>query len=415
MDNTIINYRNESSTLAELMTTIEKSKKQYKQAIDAIQDSIFVINRNFEIMSYNKAFAKNLNLSVKDVKGLICRNIVPCFKDGLFVNHCKKAEQNGTCYAEKVFLSKKTTSFIEQYNDKSGKPHYYKFNLFPIEGDNGTVYQVVILIKDVTETRIAENKIAQLNKDLEKKVDRRTDQLNKLNKELNKVLELKNEFISDASHELRTPITIIKGNIDLEIQELNNKNKPIPEFYEIIHKEIIRMTEILNDLTNLTNSDAGTEKIEQDIVSLNIITKAAIKSLSVLARQKNINLELAKNNPNINIVGDEQKLEKLLLNIIRNAIKYTDVGGWINVHLEEKDKVAKIIVEDNGIGIPKSDLPYIFERFYRVDKARSRQEGGTGLGLSICKWIAEAHGGSIKVESTEGKGSKFTLELPVNI
>lgn len=410
-----INSEDDNVAISSLMKTIEKSKKQYEQAIDAIQDSICVVNRNFEIMSCNKAFANNIDLPIKKVKGLICRSVIPCFKDNLFATHCALATQGGVCPAQKVFLEKKPINFVQKYLDKSQKPHYYRFNLFPIKNELGMVDQVVFVIKDITENKLAENKIEELNKNLEKKVKTRTQQLDQANEELKKAIELKSNFISDASHELRTPLTIIQGNIDLEVQELKSKNKQIPELYEIIQKELTRMTGILNDLTDLTNSDAKTEKIEQEIISLNIIAKTAVRSLDILAKQKNIKLELAKNNPNINIIGDEQKLEKLLLNIIRNAIKYTDIGGWINVHLEEKNKIARIIVEDNGIGIPPEDLPYIFERFYRVDKARSRQEGGTGLGLSICKWIAEAHGGNIKVESREGVGTKFIIELPINL
>jgi len=409
------NNEEDNAAIATLMKTIEKSKKQYEQAIDAIQDSICVVNRDFEIMSCNKAFAYNSNLPIRKIKGLLCRNVIPCFKDNLFANHCSLSSQGGVCPAQKVIIEKKTVTFVQKYTDKYDKDHYYRFNLFPIKNETEFIDQVVFVIKDITENKIAENKIEELNKNLERKVKTRTRQLDEANKELKKAIKLKSNFISDASHELRTPLTIIQGNIDLEIQEFKSKNKKIPEVFEIIQKELTRMTGILNDLTDLTNSDAKTEKIEQEITSLNIIVKTAVRSLDILAKQKNIRLELAKNNPNINIIGDEQKLEKLLLNIIRNATKYTDIGGWIKVRLEEKDKIAKIIVEDNGIGIPETDLPYIFERFYRVDKARSRQEGGTGLGLSICKWIAEAHGGNIKVESKENIGTKFTLELPINI
>ena len=114
----------------------------------------------------------------------------------------------------------------------------------------------------------------------------------------------------------------------------------------------------------------------------------------------------------LTIMGDEAKVEKLLLNIARNAIKYNKKGGWVKIWTEKNNNGVNIYVEDNGIGIPKQDLPYIFERFYRVDKARSRGEGGTGLGLSIAKWIAEAHQGKISAESTMGKGSKFIIHLP---
>jgi signal transduction histidine kinase len=136
--------------------------------------------------------------------------------------------------------------------------------------------------------------------------------------------------------------------------------------------------------------------------------------LKILADQKKIALIYKKGAKKIKITGDEAKLEKLLLNIVRNAIKYTNEKGRVKIWAERLAREATIAIEDNGVGIPEKDLPYIFERFYRVDKSRSREEGGTGIGLSIAKWIAEAHNGSITVESTVGKGTKFTVHLPYN-
>ncbi len=284
----------------------------------------------------------------------------------------------------------------------------------PLYDKNRKVDGVISMAIDNTEKIVAKEKLENLNKNLESQVKNRTEELDKINKELSHVLELKSKFISDASHELRTPLTIIQGNLDLAIQEFLNKEKEIPEAYVLIAKEIEQMTSILTDLTMLTNTDAGNETISYDDIDLNLLVKTTVQSLKVLAGKKNIKLKAFNNRRLLRIVGDEAKLEKMLLNIIRNAIKYTEKKGKIKVWTEaDGDKgMVKIIVKDNGMGIPKTDLPYIFERFYRVDKARSRQEGGTGLGLSICKWIVEAHHGRIEVESEVGIGSIFTIFLP---
>ena len=254
--------------------------------------------------------------------------------------------------------------------------------------------------------------LQEANKNLEIKVLKRTRQLDVMNKKLREAIELKSKFIADASHELRTPLTVIQGNLDLAVREAKIKQTKIPETYILILNEIKRMTGVLSDLTMLTNFDAKTEPLRYEKINLEKLIKAANQSLQILAKQKKIRLTYEKNARQIKIFGDESKLEKLLLNIIRNAIKYTEKNGKIKIWIEDDGEFVKINIQDNGIGIPKEDLPYIFERFYRVDKARSRKEGGTGLGLSICLWIAEAHGGYISVESEQGKGSTFTVHLP---
>ena len=172
------------------------------------------------------------------------------------------------------------------------------------------------------------------------------------------------------------------------------------------------MTGILADLTMLTNTDVNSEQLAYEEVNLGSIIKAASQSLKVLAQQKRIKIKYKKGMEKLNIMGDEAKLEKLLLNIIRNAIKYNKERRWVKIWTEKDNNEARIYIEDNGIGIPEKDLPYIFERFYCVDKARTSSEGGVGLGLAIAKWIVEAHKGKISVESIFGQGSKFVIHLP---
>jgi signal transduction histidine kinase len=285
----------------------------------------------------------------------------------------------------------------------------------PLFNKNNEVEEAISMAIDNTETVLAKKRLEELNRTLEKKIDERTQQLYEANQELNQVLDLKSKFISDASHELRTPLTIIQGNLDLATTELRSSNKKVPEAYTLINKEVSHMTNILTDLTVLSNTDANSEKYNYDKINLPLLLLDITTSLGVLAKQKDITIHLDKKPENLYIMGDETKIEKALLNLIRNAIKYTDCNGEIKIWLENNETEAIINISDTGIGIPAEDLPYIFERFYRVDKARSRQEGGSGLGLAIVKSIIEAHQGHIEVKSEAGIGSTFIIYLPLNL
>ncbi|MEA3398384.1 MAG: PAS domain S-box protein, partial [Patescibacteria group bacterium] len=367
--------------------------------LDNAPVSILTIDKKGIVVSANKYF---LNLSKS--QNLIGKNIykIDFFIKEKLTSKYKKLLQTG------IPFSKSNCRTI----NKGGTIKYLNILAVPLKNNKKEVGGALSMALDNTEAILTKYKIEKLNEELEKKVIQRTTQLDRLNKELSKVLNLKSKFISDASHELRTPLTVIQGNLDLAMLEAKNSKHEAPEVYGLINKEILQMSGVLADLTMLTNADFNTEKFAYEKINLNILIKDICKSLEVLAYKKNINIKYPRQTKKIFLMGDETKLEKLLINIIRNAIKYTGSGGWIKVWAEKGEQEARIYVADNGIGISKEDLPYIFERFYRVDKARSRAEGGTGLGLSIVKWIVEAHHGLISVESEENKGSKFIIRLP---
>ncbi len=220
------------------------------------------------------------------------------------------------------------------------------------------------------------------------------------------------QFSSDASHELRTPLTIIRGEIELAL-----RNEKTPEEYRTILsstlEEILRLKSIIDNLLTLGKADYGVYDMKLEEVHLDSLIKDLYDDSEMLAETKHIKVELKKTEP-VTIVGDKGRLRQLFLNIVDNAIKYTPDGGHVAISVERHNGSALVEVEDSGIGIPKQDLDKIFDRFYRVDKARSREMGGTGLGLSIAKWIVELHRGTISVESEMNKGSKFTVRLPIN-
>lgn len=255
-------------------------------------------------------------------------------------------------------------------------------------------------------------KVRDLNKNLEEKIQLRTEELKSANQKLEKSIELKSQFIADASHELRTPLTIIKGNLDIALLDEKTKIKDLKETLKSINEEVERMSGILADLMVLTHAGSGKLNIKKTITNLNNILKTAAQSMEILAKEKNIKIKVNASS-GVNAMIDENKFLKLLLNLISNAIKYGKNNGWVRLSVENNAEEIKVIIADNGIGIPEDELPFIFERFYRVNKVRTREKiGGSGLGLAICKSIAEAHGGFINIQSKVGEGSCFTVHLP---
>jgi PAS domain S-box-containing protein len=255
--------------------------------------------------------------------------------------------------------------------------------------------------------------IKTLNKTLEEKVQQRTEELKIANQKLEKSIELKSQFIADASHELRTPLTIIKGNLDISLWDEKANAKELRETLKLIDEEVNHMSGILADLMILTHAGAGKLHLKKTKVSFDSLLKTAAQSMKILAKEKNIKIEI-ENLEKISALIDENKFFKLLLNLISNAIKYGKKNGWVKILATKNGQEVKVTVSDNGVGIPTDEIPFIFERFYRVDKVRTREKiGGSGLGLAICKSIAEAHGGFIDVKSKLGEGSQFIVHLPI--
>jgi two-component system OmpR family sensor kinase len=218
------------------------------------------------------------------------------------------------------------------------------------------------------------------------------------------------QFSIDASHELRTPLTIMRGEVELAL----HSNKTPDEYRRVLAsnlEEIIRMSAIVENLLMLSKADLGRIELFNEAVPLHEVLRDLYEDSEVLAEKKHISVRLEKTEE-VTIRGDKVRIRQLLLNLIDNAIKYTPEHGKISLELSRRDGMATVAVSDSGIGIPADDIPKIFDRFYRVDKGRSREMGGSGLGLSIAKWIAEAHGGKIEVRSEVQRGSTFTVYLP---
>ncbi|HWP96890.1 MAG TPA: ATP-binding protein [Syntrophomonadaceae bacterium] len=219
------------------------------------------------------------------------------------------------------------------------------------------------------------------------------------------------DFVADASHEMRTPLAVIQTNLDLVMGNQDKTVESQADWLNNIDAETRRMTNLVNDLLFLARVDSDQETIYMEVFPLHAAIQEAIRPLEPLAASNRINLQL-NISPEIAFYGDETRIKQLVVILIDNAIKYTPADGIVTMELKELERQVEISVSDTGEGIDQENLDKIFERFYRGDKARSRQGGGTGLGLSIAQWIVTKHRGTIKATSTPGEGSTFRILLP---
>lgn len=231
---------------------------------------------------------------------------------------------------------------------------------------------------------------------------------------LSTLLRRQTDFLADVSHELRTPLTVISGNVEVVLQDEKTSMDEYVDVLKLVENESGRMKRMVEDLTMLTKLESGQIGLRYSEFWVEDLIEDMMKKMKYVDRNdKRVKFTKVEN---LLVIADLEKIQALLWNIIENSLKYTKENGLIVVRIyrHKKNRQELIIeVEDNGIGIPKDQIDYIFDRFYRVDKSRSRQKGGSGLGLAICKWITNAHKGEIKVKSTLGKGSIFIVSLPV--
>lgn len=220
-----------------------------------------------------------------------------------------------------------------------------------------------------------------------------------------------NRFTADASHELRTPLTVLRGELEAIAQRADLPTD-VRETIGSTLEETERLSKIVESLLAISRLDAGEALMTRERFDLDELAASTAEQMRLLAEDKHIALKCTAIG-GIKVDGDKGRLKQVVVNLVDNAIKYTGEGGEVEIKVHRKDGTAVLEVSDTGIGIPSESIPHVFERFYRVDKARSRQMGGAGLGLSIVKSICTAHDARVRIESTEGKGTCFVVELPL--
>ncbi len=335
-----------------LFEEISIQKEELAGIIKSIREGLLVIDMEGKILLSNDGFKQIVKKD--DILGNYYWEII---SNNKFADFIKKTQKKRKSYFDEITLD--------------GKYYLCSYNFLDAKKET------VIIISDITQLKILEN--------------------------------IKKDLVVNVSHELRTPLTAIKGFIETLEDEIGEEHK---NYIGIIHRHTNRLINIVEDLMTLSKLEDSSSKLEKSIVNIKDILDNVYKIFVQRLNEKNLNFELKieENLPKISV--DIYRIEQLFINLIDNAIKYTDYGT-IFVDISATDGMMQIIVEDTGIGIPKDKLERIFERFFTVDKSRSRKVGGTGLGLSIVKHIVLQHSGEIKLESELGSGTKFIVLLPL--
>ena len=363
---------NSKKRISELNQNIERLSVQVAQlraensAMQAILGSmiegVIAVDKGTKIISVNPAIERIFKIKKEEAEGKFLLEAI---------QNNDIAEVIGNVLQNKKVISKELSLVWPVQRT-------FRVNVSPLF-ENGAVSGCVAVIHDITEIRRLER--------------------------------MRSDFVANVSHELKTPLTSIKGFVEtllegaLEDKE-NNRN-----FLSIIQDQAERLNNLINDLLELSHIESREVSLKTEDLYLCKLFEVVALGFKSKIKKKNIEIknELADS---MIIKADKEKIEQVVINLIDNAIKFNKDNGSIRIFSEGLGDRIKIIVEDSGAGIPEKDIPRIFERFYRVDKARSRELGGTGLGLSIVKNIIELHEGSVGVESTEGLGSKFFFLLP---
>jgi PAS domain S-box-containing protein len=274
---------------------------------------------------------------------------------------------------------------------KDGAIRWVWSRAFPVKDNNGEMVRIAGIIEDITDRKNLEDKAVQL-------------EVNK------KTIKLLSNFIRDTAHDLRTPLTIINTSSYL-LGKISDKDEQLKHI-DMIKKQVLRLTVTIDQLHSMSNIDAM-DRLDSSPIKINHLIKTIKRDLEPKAKQKNINLSYSLLEGNYIIPGDEDYLFKAISGICENAIIYTNDNGLVEITTLKQDNNLVIEVKDNGIGIDESDLEKIFDRFYKVNKARTSNSSATGLGLTMAKLIIEKHGGKITVESKIGVGSTFKIYLPI--
>ncbi|PAV30406.1 PAS domain-containing sensor histidine kinase [Virgibacillus profundi] len=353
--------------LNELSIQEQMHSEQLTTVIDNTEGGLVLIDSKGYIHLVNRKFISMFGNTMKDYKGYLYYEVL----DNKIIHET----------VQKTFLYEKSVK--ETFTNHNGnEKQYLEIVGAPIFNERNMLKGAVLVLYDITE--------------------------------LKKLELMRKDFVANVSHELKTPITSIKGFAETLLENDMNDVKVNNEFLEIIYNESNRLQLIIEDLLTLSRLEREDFPLVLNKININVLVDEVMPVIKQKAMQKNLKISLSLDE-DITFMADKEKVKQILINLLDNAVNYTSENGEISLHITSNDKFVHIKVSDTGIGIDEKALSRLFERFYRVDQARSRNTGGTGLGLAIVKHIVEVHEGTIEIDSEINKGTAIHIYLPKNI
>ncbi|PWA11237.1 PAS domain-containing sensor histidine kinase [Pueribacillus theae] len=352
-----------ASSLQRQMEEIQENQQQLTSILSNMVSGVMLVNYSGKIQLVNPAMEKFLEQQQENLVGRCYEETGENFGLSERIERCMKEGEH----------------LHEELHVYRPKERILDAHLAPYLGEQKEMKGVIIVLHDITDIRRLE--------------------------------KMRSEFVANVSHELKTPITSVKGFAETLLDGAMYDEELCRSFLKIIYDESDRLHRLISDILHLSKIEHHLLPLQLEMVNVAKLINETVETLQEEITKKEISISLPEAK-NVYVEGEKDRVRQIILNLVSNGIVYTPKGGKIEVNLLEKEKEIDLIVRDTGIGIPKKDIPRIFERFYRVDKARSRHSGGTGLGLAIVKHLVESHKGQIQVDSVEGKGTTFTITLP---
>ncbi|WP_167629787.1 two-component system histidine kinase PnpS [Listeria valentina] len=352
-----------AESLEQQMYEIRENSQRLSAIVENLVSGVMLINYDKEIIMTNKAMYQILG--EQEITGRTFYEVIKSFSVSQLI--------------EKGFQEKQRAQ--EEVSIYFPREMILDASVTPILMEDGEVSGIVLLLHDITQIRHLEN--------------------------------VRSEFVANVSHELKTPVTAVKGFAETLLDGAMHDEELLRQFLTIIKDESERLNRLILDILALSKIEQKTLPIQIEQVNLDDVIRQSVEMVREFAATKSIELELPeKHEPPLEIAAERDRIQQILVNLLSNAIQYTQAEGKVRLSLDDAGDYVVLKVSDNGIGIPEKDLERIFERFYRVDKARSRHSGGTGLGLSIVKHLVESMAGEIFVTSKEDKGTAFEIKWP---
>lgn len=348
--------------LSSLFLDLVQEKQKLSSLLSGMYDGVLAIDPNKKIILYNKRVKEIFHLKEGDVRG---RSLLEFIQNPDVISFFERALKEKKIFQKQIKIIDNTVK-------------HYEIVVSPLQQDQENMWGVVAIFHDISDLKSVE--------------------------------QMRIEFVANVSHEFKTPLTSILGFTDTLINDKDIHQTQKEKFLKIIKQNVERLSYLMKDLLSLSSLESEV-MFHKLCFKIQPFVEKLMLEFEKQAQEKEITL---KTHIKVeSMTADEPKLHQALYNLLDNAMKYTEKGGVITLSIQEEKGFLKLAVEDSGLGIHSTHLPRVFERFYRVDKGRDREMGGTGLGLAIVKHIALLHGGSVEVESEQGKGSLFSILIPL--